>query len=201
MGLLALISLGRAGAGQRLTARERDFLSLVSQHGIGKRRKDLQQFVETEQDPSSLEEIRRELLHLCRGIITIAQQQLCLNLDSECVVFFLKLLADHARYIASFADGDVKEDGLSLARASYQQASAEASEHLGALHLFRVAVALNYSVFTHDVLGGCREAIGIAQKALSDAGPAAHQKARLRGSGLAMLLESLPRMLQLGPQS
>lgn len=204
--LQALIPLGKL----QLTTRERDLLSLASQHAVGRRRRELQQLMalspeerqavvlESNKDvmpesktQSHEDKLRREILDLCRGIVSLARHQLALDLDSVCIVFFHKVLADHARYIAWFADGSIKDTAVAQASSAYQQASLEAIANLDASHPFRVALALNFAVFTYDVLRKRTEAISIAQTALDDATDGAGGVREASGGSIAAMLQSL----------
>merc|ERR1712091_755881 len=64
--------------------------------------------------------------------------------------FYLKMMGDYYRYMAEFSDGQSKVDAANNASSAYEAGLAEASA-MGACNPVRLGLALNYSVFLHEV--------------------------------------------------
>merc|ERR1712066_226303 len=65
--------------------------------------------------------------------------------------------------------GGTMEETIGLATAAYNGATAESQKHLLSTHPVRLGLALNFSVFQHEVLGQPQVAIEIARVALEAA--------------------------------
>ena len=70
---------------------------------------------------------------------------------------------DHYRYLAELPDD--REENLEFARIAYDKAFV-ISSGIGmiATHPMRLGLALNYSVFYHEIIGNCEKACEIAKK-------------------------------------
>merc|ERR1712066_460962 len=89
--------------------------------------------------------------------------------NGESKVFYQKMMADYYRYIAEFTDGDKKNAAAESARKAYQEAAEVAEKDLAVTHPIRLGLALNYSVFTYEVLSRPDEACKMARQAFEDA--------------------------------
>jgi len=96
--------------------------------------------------------------------------------DAESQVFYQKMRADYYRYLAELREaGPVSHGALARdpdayrAEASYKAASKLAQTGLPPTHPIRLGLALNYSVFLHEVLKQSPEACERAKQAIDDA--------------------------------
>merc|ERR1712113_725191 len=71
--------------------------------------------------------------------------------DAENKTFYLKMQGDYHRYAAESAQGDAKLQHAKEANEAYNKGMAEAAA-LPSIHHVRLGLALNYSVFQHEVL-------------------------------------------------
>ena len=76
--------------------------------------------------------------------------------------------ADYFRYLAEFAEGDVKTGHADNAEGAYNAAT-EAAKSLAPTHPIRLGLALNYSVFLYEVQAKQTEACTLAKQAFDDA--------------------------------
>ena len=76
--------------------------------------------------------------------------------------------ADYFRYLAEFAEGEVKTGHADNAEGAYNAAT-EAAKSLAPTHPIRLGLALNYSVFLYEVQGKQAEACALAKQAFDDA--------------------------------
>merc|ERR1719446_1199395 len=76
--------------------------------------------------------------------------------------------ADYFRYLAEFAEKDIKEGHATKAKDAYQAAT-DAAGDLAPTHPIRLGLALNYSVFLYEVQTKTSEACNLAKQAFDDA--------------------------------
>ena len=88
--------------------------------------------------------------------------------DDEAKVFYTKMKGDYNRYIAEYADGDLKKEVSDAALASYNEATDHA-KNLPVLNPIGLGLALNFSVFYYEVMNDHAKAIQIASDALDKA--------------------------------
>uniref|UniRef100_A0A6U6J2V3 14-3-3 domain-containing protein n=1 Tax=Zooxanthella nutricula TaxID=1333877 RepID=A0A6U6J2V3_9DINO len=117
--------------------------------------------------------LANELQAMCSNIVKICDR-LCERTvlprppNAEARVFYLKMKADYSRYAVEVSEGEARAEAVAKASRAFQSAHSSARRHLPAAHPFRLAVALNHSVFHHDVLGHSREACVMAEQASQD---------------------------------
>lgn len=88
--------------------------------------------------------------------------------DDEAKVFYLKMKGDYNRYIAEYAQGDLKQKVSEDALNSYKQAS-EHAKKLPPIHPITLGLALNFSVFHYEVMSDHETACSIAKETLDNA--------------------------------
>lgn len=88
--------------------------------------------------------------------------------DAEDQTFYMKMQGDYHRYAAEFAQGEARQQHAAKADTAYINGT-EAAASLASLHPFRLGLALNYSVFQHEVLQVTADAINTAQQAYATA--------------------------------
>lgn len=87
---------------------------------------------------------------------------------NEGKTFFLKVKADHSRYLAEISHGADLKMHRQMAFKNYKEAF-EHSLMLNPLDTLRLGIALNYSVFFFEVLNNSIKSLGIATFALNEA--------------------------------
>ena len=93
--------------------------------------------------------VEEELTKTCKNVLSTIDSELMKKAsDDEAKVFYTKMKGDYNRYIAEYADGDLKKEVSDAALASY---------------------ALNFSVFYYEVMNDHAKAIQIASDALDKA--------------------------------
>ena len=75
---------------------------------------------------------------------------------------------DYNRYIAEYAEGDLKQKVSDDALKSYESASIIA-KYLPVLNPIVLSLALNFSVFYYDIINDSKKAIEIAKIAMDEA--------------------------------
>ena len=99
--------------------------------------------------------VEEELTKTCKNVLATIDSELMKKAsDDEAKVFYTKMKGDYNRYIAEYADGDLKKEVSDAALASYN----EATDH-----------AKNLPVFYYEVMNDHAKAIQIASDALDKA--------------------------------
>merc|ERR1712232_991319 len=88
--------------------------------------------------------------------------------DAEAMTFYCKMLGDYYRYNAEFAPDEKKQDIIPLANGAYGTGT-EWAQHLPPTHAVRLGLALNFSVFQHEVCRDTSTAVATALQAYDSA--------------------------------
>merc|ERR1712087_319875 len=82
--------------------------------------------------------VEMELNQICKDILDLLEGTLIKDdLESEPKVFYQKMKADYYRYLAEFAEGEIKTEHSSAAEESYTQAT-ESAGSLAPTHPIRL---------------------------------------------------------------
>jgi len=109
--------------------------------------------------------IEKELTVLCKEIVGMVDDCLLSNATSaEAVVSFYKIKADFCRYLTEFQTGDALAASTNSALEAYRDAYSHASLNLQSTNPTRLSVALNFSVFYHDIIQSTEKAYEIANE-------------------------------------
>ena len=164
---------------------EQKMLSNAYKNVIGKMRASWRAIVAIEEklqqdDPKKvlagkyLANIVAELTVKCQELLHLLDNDLIPKLsNADAKVFFLKMKADHLRYLVEIASG--QEENLdelkAKSKAAYTEAEALSEEHLSATHPFRLGLALNFSVYYYEIENTQEKAYDMAKKAFDAAMP------------------------------
>lgn len=165
-----------------LTAEERDMFSAAFKGALTGRRNAVRVAVSVEQQETQegqtekatlaagyRTKVEAELQDVSNKALALLQNKLVPTAaDSEAKTFYLKMMGDYQRYIAEFAQGELRARAAEAAKDAYCKGTAEA-EALPTVHPVRLGLALNYSVFQHEVLQNTVEAVNIAKQAYEGA--------------------------------
>lgn len=78
-------------------------------------------------------------------------------------------MGDYHRYFTEFSLGDKRKDSADKSLEAYKAASDIAVTELPPTHPFRLSLALNFSVFYHEILNSRDRACHLAKQAFDDA--------------------------------
>lgn len=110
--------------------------------------------------------IEDELTQTCQNVLNSIDNYLLKKAeDTEAKVFYYKMKGDYNRYIAEYAQGDLKQKVGDAARKAYEDAT-KLVKDLSAIHPIALGLALNYSVFYYEVLNDHEAACKIAKDSL-----------------------------------
>ena len=97
-------------------------------------------------------QVEDELTKLCQGVLKTTDEQLLKKAeDDEAKVFYIKMKGDYNRYIAEYAEGDLKKQVSDDALKAYDEAT-EIAKTLPVLNPIGLGLALNFSVFYYEVI-------------------------------------------------
>lgn len=167
------------GRDKDLNSDERNLLSIAYKNSLTSRRTALRTVIAYENKEKKKEnspflayiqeyrkKIEDELTKMCNNVLqTIESHLLKRAEDAEAKVFYLKMKGDYNRYIAEYAQGDLKEKVSKDALSAYESAT-EDSKNLSSINPISLGLALNFSVFYYEVMGNHEKACSIAKDVL-----------------------------------
>jgi 14-3-3 protein epsilon len=165
-----------------LTSDERNLLSIAYKNSVSSRRTALRTIMAYEMKEKKKEnstflpyiqeyrkKVEDELTKTCNHVLdSIDNFLLKRSEDAEAKVFYLKMKGDYNRYIAEYAQGDLKDKTGKEALNAYKQASEHAKE-LSSVNPIALGLALNFSVFYYEVMNDHETACSIAKETLDNA--------------------------------
>ncbi|KAG6919407.1 hypothetical protein DXG01_006290 [Tephrocybe rancida] len=114
--------------------------------------------------------IENELAGVCKDIIDLLDHDLLpFASEGEEKVFYSKLKGDYCRYLAELGQKRDRDRNADLSLKSYKLAYEHALAMLHPLHPTRLGLALNFSVFYHDIKKSPIGACHLAKSAFDDA--------------------------------
>jgi len=170
-----------------LSSEERDMLSSAAKNALTERRHALRvalSVAQAEKEQGRDEnvnlalgyksKVETELNAICQRVLKLLEQKLipASNGDmDDTKTFYLKMKGDYYRYLAEFASGEAKENAAAAADQAYREGTAEA-QSLPPEHPVSLGLALNFSVFLHEVRQDTGTAVETAKNALKKASTA-----------------------------
>jgi 14-3-3 protein epsilon len=167
------------GRTQDLNSDERNLLSIAYKNSVTSKRTALRtvmayEIKEKKKESSNFlpfiqeyrKKIEEELTRTCNNVLNAIDTHLLPRAaDAEAKVFYHKMKGDYNRYIAEYAQGDLKNKVSNGASESYKSAT-ESAKDLSPIHPISLGLALNYSVFYYEVLNNHETACEIAKNTL-----------------------------------
>jgi 14-3-3 protein epsilon len=165
-----------------LTADERNLLSIAYKNAVSTRRTALRTIMAYEMKEKKkgtsaflpyIQEYRKkveeELTKMCQNVINMIDTQLLKRADEvEAKVFYLKMKGDYNRYIAEYAEGDLKHSVGQASLKAYQEATDYAKD-ISSTNPIVLGLALNFSVFYYEVMNDHEKACITAKNTLDKA--------------------------------
>ncbi|KAL0949922.1 hypothetical protein HGRIS_009950 [Hohenbuehelia grisea] len=116
------------------------------------------------------ERVEGELTTLCKDIASLLDRKLLpAAKQGEEYVFYSKMKGDYYRYLAEFSQKKDRSRFADLSLNAYKMAYKHALTNLEPMHPTRLGLALNFSVFYHDVRKSPERACHLAKSAFDDA--------------------------------
>jgi len=168
--------------GMPLNPEERDMFSAAFKNSLSERRHAVrvavgvaqQEEADGNQTHSSLAtgyrtKVEAELQAICNRVLSLLGNNLVPSAQpGEEKTFYLKMKGDYHRYLAEFAQAENRGSIAQDANVAYSAGMQEAVA-LPVTHPVRLGLALNFSVFQHEVMQDTNSAIQTANQALESA--------------------------------
>uniref|UniRef100_A0A915E927 14-3-3 domain-containing protein n=1 Tax=Ditylenchus dipsaci TaxID=166011 RepID=A0A915E927_9BILA len=106
---------------------------------------------------------------ICNDVLKTMEKVVPRAVDDDGKVFFLKIKADHLRFLAEMVKGVGREDVVKKTRQAYAEAFYIAQKKMLPTDNVRLGLAYNFSVFYREIALVKDEAYNLAKKALNDA--------------------------------
>ena len=165
-----------------LNSDERNLLSIAYKNSISGLRSSLRTIMAYENKEKKKEnstflpyiqeyrkKVEDELTKTCKNVLKVIDDELLKKAeDDEAKVFYIKMKGDYNRYIAEYAENELKKEVTEDALKSYNEATTIA-KNLKVLNSIALGLALNFSVFYYEVMNDHDKAIQIASEALDNA--------------------------------
>lgn len=114
--------------------------------------------------------IETELIGTCKDVVRLLDRELMpAASEGEEKVFYSKLKGDYCRYLAELGQKRERDRYAELSLKAYRSAYTHALTTLHPLHPTRLGLALNFSVFYHDIRMSPERACHLAKSAFDDA--------------------------------
>lgn len=182
--LVVLVSSSSSNA--ELTVEERNLLSVAYKNTIGPLRTAWQTLSSIEQQEEGRRQnedrmalvkqyrhgVEKELLEVGGDVLGMLEKYLVPSAStSEVKVFYLKMKGDYHRYLAEIkaAGSHERKEAAEETLRAYKSAEDIAAADLSPAHPTRVALALNFCVFYHEILNAPEKACDMARQAFDDA--------------------------------
>lgn len=164
-----------------LNSDERNLLSIAYKNSVSSRRTALRTIMAYEMKEKKKEnsaflpyiqeyrkKIEDELTAMCQKVIATIDNFLLKRADdTEATVFYHKMKGDYNRYIAEYAQGELKQKVADGALEAYNAASN--TPGLSAINPISLGLALNFSVFHYEVMNDQETACRVAKETLDAA--------------------------------
>nr|ALS04669.1 14-3-3 zeta [Pseudodiaptomus poplesia] len=167
--------------GIELTNEERTLLSVAYKNVVGARRSSWRVISSIEQKTEGSDKkqemakeyrvkVENELKDICNDVLGLLDKYLVPKAsNAESKVFYLKTKGDYYRYLAEVASGDARAAVVDDSQKAYQEAFDVAKSKMQPTHPIRLGLALNFSVFYHEILNSPDKACQLAKQAFDDA--------------------------------
>lgn len=175
----------RVESNPKLSREERDMFSAAYKNSLTERRQAVRTVMYIEHDLAAngdsarqalaqgyRTKVNSELVQICEKVTQLITNPLipACGDDVEASTFYYKMLGDYYRYLAEFAGDERKNEIIPSAEQAYD-AGTQWAQHLPVTHAVRLGLALNYSVFQHEVCCNTLKAIETAMAAQTSAAP------------------------------
>ncbi|XP_057973804.1 14-3-3 protein 7-like [Malania oleifera] len=112
--------------------------------------------------------VEDELSMICNDILSVIDNHLLPSSKmAESIVFYYTLKGNYYRYLAEFKTGEDRKEAVDQSLKAYETATSTADSDLSPTHPFRLGLALNHSVFYHEILNSPKRACSMARQAFN----------------------------------
>ena len=115
--------------------------------------------------------------------------------DKESKIFYLRLKADHYRYLCEISNEKELENNLTLAEKYYKEAYDMANKELNLINNERIGLALNFALFYYEIKGNKKEGYNIAKNCFEETMKYFNDFEKFKAKDALMLIQLLKENL------
>ena len=113
--------------------------------------------------------IEKEIKKIVEEIHNLIDKYLIINCeDKESKIFYLRLKADHYRYLCEISNEKELENNLNNAEKYYKEAYELANKDLPLINNERIGLSLNFALFYYEIKGNKKEGYNIAKNCFEE---------------------------------
>ena len=113
--------------------------------------------------------IEKEIKKIVEEIHNLIDKYLIINCeDKESKIFYLRLKADHYRYLCEISNEKELENNLNNAEKYYKEAYELANKDLPLINNERIGLNLNFALFYYEIKGNKKEGYNIAKNCFEE---------------------------------
>ena len=140
--------------------------------------------------------IEKEIKKHIEDAVNIIDKYLLPNAeDFESKVFYLRLKADHYRYLSEITKDKEYNKAIENAEKYYKEAYNIAVKELPVINNNRIGLCLNFAVFYYEVKGDKKEGCKIAKKAFEDSMKYLDELEKFKSKDILLLIQLLKENL------
>ena len=140
--------------------------------------------------------IEKELKKQIEDILNVIDKYLLPNAqDAESKVLYLRLKADHYRYLSEFSKDKEYNKAIEEAEKNYKEAYEIAIKELPVINNTRVGLCLNFSVFYYEIKGNKKEGCKVAKRAFEDSMKYLDDLEKFKSKDVLLLIQLLKENL------
>ncbi|CAH8309618.1 unnamed protein product [Eruca vesicaria subsp. sativa] len=166
-----------------LSDRERELLAIGYKKVMTTKRASLRTFFSIEEKEDSkgnkqnvnlinkkIEMVKDEFFNVCNDILSLIDSHLIPSTNNvESTVYYYTMKANYFRYMAEFGSDAEREGAANNSVDAYRIAMEMAESGLSPTNLVRLGLALNFSIFSYEILKSTESACKLAKKAYDNA--------------------------------
>ncbi|XP_010428944.1 PREDICTED: 14-3-3-like protein GF14 epsilon [Camelina sativa] len=116
------------------------------------------------------EMVKDEFFNVCNDILFLIDAHLIPSTTNvESIIFFHRMKGDYYRYMTEFGSDAERKETADNSLEAYKVAMEMAENSLAPTNLVRLGLALNFSVFSYDILNATERAYKLAKQAYDEA--------------------------------
>ena len=141
------------------------FLNLMEKKELKKKSK---QVIYIKEIKNHIEKEIKKIVEEMHNLIDNYLLKNCEDKDKESKIFYLRLKADHYRYLCEISNEKELENNLNQAEKYYKEAYDLANKELNLINNERIGLALNFALFYYEIKGNKKEGYNIAKNCFEE---------------------------------
>ena len=140
--------------------------------------------------------IEKEIKKIVEEIHNLIDKYLIINCeDKESKIFYLRLKADHYRYLCEISNEKELENNLNNAEKYYKEAYELANKDLPLINNERIGLSLNFALFYYEIKGDKKEGYKLAKNCFEESMKYLEEFEKSKSKDAIMLIQLLKENL------